>query len=156
MTPENKTVKSAVETATQLIAERKQLVPMFFVGNEEKHDILASPFKSDMEKNATAAMVKFHAKSIGATFILFLSEAYALTDEAAQEDYRKNGEKYNYCMGNHPKAVEVAMFQLETHGQTYVATAEIKKNRTLGELTWNKVSIKGRFSNLLSNKGTVH
>lgn len=153
---ENPVINGAIQSAMKLVAETDNLMPMFFVGNNDETNVVATPFRNDDEKNQAAAAVRHFAAKMNANFILFISEAWTLKTHEASEDYMANREKYKYDMGNHPDAVEIAMFQVETEATMWMGSCEIGKDRTLGELKWVKCeTMKGRFANLLGKKETV-
>lgn len=156
MTPDNKIIKNAVDTARQLVSEHDQLMPIFFVGSSNDLKIIGADFESEEHKDMAAEGIRKLASLMNAEYILFISEAYALTDQESAKEFYSGDSAYE-SLAEHPKAIEVLMCQLETKEEHFAACAEIKEGRVLGEIKWQRQDVvHGRFAGLLKQKQTKH
>ncbi len=156
MTPQDKMIQGIVETCRTTLSTSDQMMPVFFVGNSDKMDIIAAAdgFGSNMEKDIISLFVRKHIKENNATFVLFISEAWTLssTDDAKLE---RQVEKYPN-LGDHPDSKEVVMFQLESADSKWTGTADILPGRILGEISWTQPhNGSGRFQGFF-NPATKH
>lgn len=157
MKPDHRLVLKTIETARQNLKQFPELLPTFFVGNQEEVQIVGTPFSNnERDKDTAAEVVKQMAAKMGADFILFVAESYILTDPEATKEWMDGKSKYKYIK-DHPLAKEVVIFQLETSTTQQLGVADILKDREMGDVKWNKGDdAKGRFSNLLGQKPSIH
>lgn len=158
MTKDHEMVKKVIEMAAVNLKQEELLLPTFFVGKEDGIAIVGAPWGNDSrEKDHAAEEVKRIAKEMKAEFILFVSESWTIRDQEAAREFQNDRRKYP-SVKDHPKAVEVVMFTLETQTGARVGLAEILPGRVMGEVIWQpkEMHMEGRFSNLLGPKPKIH
>ncbi len=156
MNPSDPLIQGILKTCRQNLKQSQQLMPVFFIGNEDNIGIIGAEFDDPKSKDVCAAFIRKTAEEKKAEFILFIAESWTIRDQAAAKEYMDDMEAYDYSMGNHPGAVEVVMFSLETKTKCWTAMAEIK-NREIGEIEWSETGrLEGRFSNFLGEKPTLN
>lgn len=153
ITPDSAVIQNIVESAKLNVRLSSQLMPVFFVaGADNTINMVASAFEDDQDKDITAQFVRELAHKEKAKFVLFIAESYTIKDQDAAMDFMHNRHKYA-SVSEHPKAIEVVCFALETHGKQYMAIGEIDKERNLGDVKWSEsAEAGGRFTNLLGKK----
>lgn len=156
MTPEHETINHIIDITRQNVRENEEVMPLFFVGDEENMHVVGASFRDDKEKDLAAEAVKKIAKEKGAEFVLSVAEIWIMNDPDAAKDYYSNPDKYKN-MGDHPKAREVIYFSLETKTRNWVGRADILPGRKMGVVEWMAPGITGgRFSNFLGEKPTLN
>lgn len=151
-------IKIAYKLANNTVRSGEQVLPKVLLGNTKSghKSIIGAVFEDEEEKDLFAQFIKEKAAEIKADLSIFTAESFALQGEDA-EDYQANLEKYEYSMGNHPKAKEIVVFMVETsescyHGQSLIMTDE-NNNRYLGELQITAMrDLEGRFGKLLPKR----
>jgi len=89
-----------------------------------------------------------------AAFVLFVAESVAL--HVQEDELEKIKNNYSSII-DHPDAVEVVSFILETKQKRWLGTANIIEGRIMGEVEWKDgYDSTGRFTNLLSPDPTLH
>lgn len=148
----DKFITDIIDAAGAAVADGVMVSPTYFIGNDLQKHILHADYSSVEAKEESAMMVRRLAKELDADYVLHVSESWAIKDIEAGKDYQSNQAKYKYSMSNHPKAVEIVIFNLETHDKVLMGFGDIISNsdkRTLGKVSWNETEIFGRFSNFL-------
>lgn len=153
ITPESPIIAKIIQGARENVKANECLLPVFFIGNHDGMKIIAAPFENEHEKAMAAWVVKETAKRENADFVLFVAESYTIKDQAAVKEFLANRDKYP-SLSEHPQAIEVVVFSLETHSGRHIGMAEIAKDRALQEIKWsdNTTKTEGRFACLLPNK----
>lgn len=153
MNPNDEMITGIVEATKKNMASSDWLLPTFFIGSKAKGlSIIGAPFGNDREKDSTAEQIKKIAHEQDADFVLFIAESWTIKDQVAVREYMENRDMYS-SMSEHPKAIEVVVFALETKTRNWQAMADILPNRVLGAIEWRESEkLEGRFVNLLGDK----
>lgn len=143
-----------IERTKQNLKESKELMPVFFVGNDKEINIVGAVFDEHIDsKDKTAKVVRQLAKETNATFVLFIAESWTLPSECVHE-FMANRDKYP-SVSDHPSAFEIVSFMLETEKGTKAAGAKILPGREMGPVTWiESKEFEGRFTGLIPKRAT--
>lgn len=150
----NEMLNQLIESAKKNLKAHKELLPTFFVGNDEEINIVGATFETDVHKDAVASMIRKLVREMKATFVLFIAESWTLAQEDTP-DFMANRKKYPH-VSDHPKAYDIVVFQLETKTGHRMGTAKITKDRGLEEIEWRDCEVGtmgGRFAHFLGPKG---
>lgn len=148
----NKYITDIVAAARAAVADGVMVSPAYFIGNYTEQHIVHADYSTPEAKEESAMAVRRIAKEINADYVFHVSESWAIKDIEAGKDYQENQAKYKYTMSNHPKSVEVVIFNLETHDKVIMGWGDILvqgNKKTLSEVSWQETEVFGRFSNFL-------
>lgn len=147
----------ALVEAARFAVKQGQLPPIFYIGNSKEVAVVGAFFETAEDKDNTAKAVRKMVEKMQATFVLFIAESWSLSDPEAALDYMNNRDKYK-SVSDHPKAVEIVAFTLETLKEgDFMGIAPIGAGRVLGDVRWmENPDVEGRFTKFMGDKPVTH
>jgi len=133
-----------------------QLLPVAFLLNTKKIEVLALPMGNEDEKNYFAEVLKQRASRFDAEAVCFIAESWTLPEKyRGTDDFERIIKQYG-SISNFPEKIEIIAITFETRDGTWTGMGDIKpakKGRKMTGLTWIKAEIMGgRFAHLLPVK----
>ncbi len=145
-------IEGVIKQAQESVGEEEMIMPMAFIGNDEKVTVCALDFHNDEAKTYCANMIRKLAKEMNAEFVFFVSESWmSKLSEAEMKMHERTGMR----VSERHDRIDCVLFQLESVYGNYMAMCEIEMKdgkRTIKDPEFSKHDtggMTGRLMNLL-------